>query len=331
MDPNLGRRKCLAVLSGVIGLPIVARAQQNARMRRIGILTRGIEADRVVQAQLAAVRNGLAQRGWTEGRNVRFDIRLYDDEPDLLRVHAQELVHLAPDCIVAGSRPSTLALLQQTRTIPIVFFNVGDPVEGGILKSIARPEGNATGATSLYHSIAGKWLELLKEAAPRTSRVALVFVPGIVGDVYFPVIDAAAAALGMKVVRTPYRNGAELESAIDAFAAEPNGALVIVPPPPRGVSRALINRLVLKHRLPGISANPYDSADTVMMSYGGGIVEPVRISASYVDRVLRGAKIDELPVQFPSKFELVINLKIAKAIGLDIPATLTARADELIQ
>jgi putative tryptophan/tyrosine transport system substrate-binding protein len=331
MDPNLGRRKCLAVLSGVIGWPIIASAQQDGRVRRIGILTRGIETDRVVQAQLAAVRNGLAQRGWTEGRNVRFDIRLYDDDPDLLRVHAQELVRLAPDCIVAGSRPSTLALLQQTRTIPIVFFNVGDPVEGGILKSIARPEGNATGATSLYHSIAGKWLELLKEAAPRTSRVALVFVPGIVGEVYFPVIDAAAAALGMKVVRAPYRNGAELESAIDAFAAGPNGALVIVPPPPRGVSRALINRLVLKHRLPGISANPYDSVDTVMMSYGGGIVEPVRITASYVDRVLRGAKIDELPVQFPSKFELVINLRTAKAIGLDIPATLTARADELIE
>jgi putative ABC transport system substrate-binding protein len=277
------------------------------------------------------VREGLAQRGWTEGRNVRFEIRLYDDDPQLLRAHAEELVRLGPACIVAGSRPSALALLQRTRTIPIVFHNVGDPVEGGILKNIARPEGNATGATSLYHSIAGKWLELLKEAAPRTSRVALIFVPEIVGEAYFPVIDAAAAALGVKVVQTPYRNGSELERAIDAFAAEPNGGLVLVPPPPRGASRELINRLVLKHRLPGIAANAYDSADTVMMSYGGANVEPVRIAASYVDRILRGAKIDELPVQFPSKFELVINLKTAKAIGLDIPATLTARADELIQ
>src|SRR5262249_11114465 len=219
--------------------------QQGGRVRRIGILSRGIETDRVVQAQLGGVREGLAQRGWTESRNVRFDIRLYDDDPDLLRAQAEELVRLTPDAIGAGSRPSALALLQRTRTIPIVFFNVGAPVEGGILKNIARPEGNATGATSLYHSIAGKWLELLKEAAPRTSRVALVFVPGIVGDVYLTVIDAAAAALGVKVVQIPYRNGAELERAIDTFATEPNGGFVLVPPPPFGASRELINRLAL--------------------------------------------------------------------------------------
>jgi putative ABC transport system substrate-binding protein len=331
MDPDVGRRKCLAVLGGALIWPLAARAQQDRRMRLIGILIRGIETDRAVQAQLTALREGLAQRGWAEGRSVRFEMRLYDDDPDLLRAQAEELMRLAPDVIVAGSRPSTFALLQRTWTIPIVFFNVGDPVEGGILKNIARPEGNATGATSLYHSIAGKWLELLKEAAPRTSRVALVFVPGIVGEVYFPVIDAAAAALGMKVVQTPYRNGAELEGALGAFAAEPNGALVIVPPPPRGVNRALINRLVLKHRLPGISANSYDSADTVMMSYGGESVEPVRIAASYVDRILRGAKISELPVQFPTKFELVINLKAATAIGLTIPESLLFRADEVLR
>jgi len=292
-------------------------------------LTRGVETVRAVQAQLAAVREGLAQRGWTEGRNVRFDSRLYDDDPQTLRSHAQELVRLAPDCIVAGSQPSILALLQETRTIPIVFHNVGDPVEGGILKNIARPEGNVTGATSNYHSIAGKWLELLKEAAPRTSRVALIFVPGIVTENYFAVIDAAAAALGVKVVQLPYRNSAELERAIDTFAFQPNGGFVLVPPPPRGAGRELIYRLALKYRLPGIAASDYDSADTVMMSYGGDSVEPARIAASYVDRILRGAKVSELPVQFPSKFELVINLKIAKAIGLDIPATLTARADEL--
>jgi putative ABC transport system substrate-binding protein len=321
----------LVITAATAAQPLAAQAQQDRRVQRIGILARGVETDRVVQTQLAALRDGLAQRGWTEGRNVRFELRLYDDDSDLLRAQAEELVRLAPDAIVAGSRPSALALLQRTRTIPIVFFNVGDPVEGGILKNIARPDGNATGATNMYHSIAGKWLELLKEAAPHTSRVALVFVPGIVGEAYFPVIDAAAAALGMKVVRTPYRNGTELEDAIDAFAAEPNGALVIVPPPPRGINRALINRLVLKHRLPGISANPYDSVDTVMISYGGGAVEPVRITASYVDRILRGAKIAELPVQFPSKFELVINLKTAATIGLTIPESLLFRADEVIR
>jgi len=325
------RREFIALIGGTAAAawPLAALAQPNGRVRRIGILMRGVETARAVQSQLAAVRDGLAQRGWAEGRNVRFDIRLYDDEPDLLLAHAQELVRLAPDCIVAHSRPSTLALLQRTRTIPIVFINVGDPVDGGILKNIARPEGNATGATSLYHSIAGKWLELLKEAAPRTSRVALIFVPGIVVEPYFPPIDEAAAALDVEVVQIPYRNGAELERAIDTFASQPNGALVIVPPPPRGASRALINRLALKHRLPGISSS--DSADTVMMHYGGNIVEPARITASYVDRILRGARIDELPVQFPTKFELVINLKTAAAIGLTIPESLLFRADEVVR
>jgi putative ABC transport system substrate-binding protein len=329
---RMKRRRFLKLLGGAAaGWPLVARAQQGERMRRIGLLIRGVETDRVVQVQQGVLREGLAKLGWIDGRNVRFDIRRYDDDPVLLQVHADELVRLAPDAIFAGSRPSALALLQRTRTIPIIFFNVGDPTEGGILKNIARPEGNATGATSLYHSIAGKWLELLKEAAPRTSRVALIFVPGIVGEVYFPVIDAAAVALGIKVVRTPYRNATELERAIDAFAAEPNGGLVVVPPPPRGANRELIKRLALKHRLPGIAASKYDATEMVMMSYGGDSVEPSRIAAIYGDRILRGARISELPVQFPSKFELVINLRTAKAIGLEIPETLTARADEVIQ
>ena len=325
------RREFIALIGGAASAwPLAARAQQDGRTRRIGVLIRGVQTDDLVQAQLGALREVMMQRGWTEGRNVRFEVRWYDDDPALLQVHAEELVRLAPDTIFAGSRPSVLALLQRTRTIPIIFFNVGDPTEGGILKNIARPEGNATGATSLYHSIAGKWLELLKEAAPPTSRVALIFVPGIVGEVFFPVIDAAAVALGVKVVRAPYRNAAELERVIDAFAAEPNGGLVVVPPPPRGRSREVINRLALKHRLPGIAASKHDAADIVMMSYGGDSVEPSRIAAIYVDRILRGAKVSELPVQFPSRFELVINLKTARAMGLEIPDTLTARADQVI-
>ena len=311
--------------------PLDARAQQDGRVRRIGILTRGVETDRVLQAQLGALREVLAKLGWIEGRNARFDLRLSDDDPDRLRAHADELVRLAPDIVVAGSLPATQLVLQRTRTIPIVFFNVGDPVAGGLLKNIARPEGNATGTTSLFHSIAGKWLELLKEASPRTTRVALIFVPGIVTENYLTVIDAAAEVLGLKAIQTPYRNAAELEHAVDTFAAEPNGGLVIVPPPPRGSNRELINRLALKHRLPTIVANKYDAAEGVMMSYGADPIGTIRVAASYVDRILRGAKVSELPVQFPTKFELVINLKAAKAIGLDIPATLTARADELIQ
>jgi putative tryptophan/tyrosine transport system substrate-binding protein len=325
------RREFITLLGGAAAWPLAARAQQDGRVRRIGILTRGVETDRVVQAQHAALRERLAELGWTEGRNVRFDRRLSDDDPDRLRAQADELVRLAPDVIVVGSLPASRALLERTRTIPVVFFNVGDPVAGGLLKNIARPEGNATGITGLFQSLPGKWLELLKEAAPRTARVALVFVPGIVVEHYFAAIDAAADVLGVKTTRTPYRNAAELERAIDAFAAEPNGALVIVPPPPRGGNRELINRLALKHRLPTISANRFDAADGVMMSYGPDGLDLYRRAASYVDRILRGEKPGDLPVQFPTKFELVINLKTAKAIGLTIPETFLVRADEVIE
>jgi putative ABC transport system substrate-binding protein len=313
------RREFITLLGGAAAWPLAARAQQAERVRRIGILTRGAETDRVVQAQLGALREELAKLGWIEGRNTRFEIRLSDDDPDRLRAHADELVRLAPDVIAAGSRPATLAVLQQTRTIPIVFSNIGDPVAGGILTNIGRPEGNATGATSL------------KEAAPHTARVAFIFVPGIVGENYFAVMDEAAAVLGVRPMRTPYRNAAELERGIDMFAAEPNGGLVIVPPPPRGSNRELINQLALKHRLPTIAANAYDAADGIMMSYGGDSIETNRIAATYVDRILRGTKVSELPVRFPAKFGLVINLRTAKAIGLTIPESLLARADEVIE
>jgi putative ABC transport system substrate-binding protein len=326
------RREFLGVLGGAAGWPLGARAQQDGRVRRIGILARGTETetDQVTHAQLGALREGLAKLGWIEARNVRFDLRLFDDL-DRLRAHADALVRLAPDVIVVASLPATRLLLQRTRTIPIVFTSVGDPVVGGLLKNIARPEGNATGITNNFQSFGGRWLELLKEAAPRTARVALIFVPGFVVEDYFPTIDAAADVLGVKAIRTPYRNAADLERAIDAFAAEPNGGLVLVPPPPRGNNRELINRLALKYRLPTIAQNKYDAASGAMISYGSDSVELSRIAASYIDRILRGAKINELPVQFPTKFELVINLKTAKAIGLAIPESFLVRADEVIE
>jgi len=311
--------------------PLAARAQQDGRVRRIGISDRGAEADRFIRAQQDAMRDALAKLGWVEGRNVRFDARFSADDPERLRVHADELVHLAPDVIVATSLAATRTLRQRTRTIPIVFVSVGDPVAGGLLQNIARPEGNVTGVTSLFQSLAGKWLELLKEAAPRTDRMALIFVPGIVGENYFAVIDTAAGVLGVKAVQTPYRNAAELERAVDAFAAEPNGALVMVPPPPALGHRELVNRLAIRHRLPTIYSSKYPPAEGALMGYGADTFQLVRSVASYVDRILRGAKISELPVQFPTKFDLVINLKTAKAIGLDIPPTLRARADEVIE
>jgi putative tryptophan/tyrosine transport system substrate-binding protein len=326
------RRQFITLLGGAAtAWPLVARAQQDGRVRRIGYLDVGDEADRIVRAREGAMREGLAKLGWVEGRNVRFDIRDSARDADRLRAHADELVRLAPDVIVVVSGPAAQALLQRTQNVPIIFTTVGDPVAIGLLKNIARPEGNATGITSQYQSLGGKWLALLKEAAPRTARVALIFAPDILNNQYFGSIDAAADVLAVKAIRTPYRDAAELERGIDTFAAEPNGALLMVPPPPSPSNQELINRLAPKYRLPTIYANKYGAAEGGMISYGADGVEASRVAASYVDRILRGAKISELPVQFPTKFELAINLKTAKAIGLTIPESLLLRADELIE
>jgi ABC-type uncharacterized transport system substrate-binding protein len=277
------------------------------------------------------MREMLAKLGWIEGRNVRFDLRLSAADPGRMHAYADELVRLAPDVIVVAGGPTAQVLLQRTRTIPIVFTSVGDPVAIGLLKNIARPEGNVTGITGQYQSLGSKWLELLKEAAPHTVRVALIFAAENVNDQYFGVIDAAADVLGVKVFRTPYRNATELERAIDAFATEPNGGLIMLAPPPPPGARELINRLAIKHRLPTMYQSKYYPAEGGMMGYGTDAIEASRIAATYVDRLLRGAKINELPVQFPTKFELVVNLKTAKAIGLTIPETFLVRADEVIE
>ena len=326
------RREFITLIGGAASAwPLDVRAQPGERMRRIGILWRGDVTEGVVQAQQGALREELAKLGWIEGRNVRFDVRYSADDPDRMRTHADELVGLSPDVIAASSNSVAKAVLQRTRTIPIVFINVADPVAGGLLKNIARPEGNATGITSNYQSMGGKWLELLKEAAPRTGRVALIFAPENVNDQFFGVINAAAEVRAMKAVRTPYRNAAELQDAIDAFAVDSNGALLMVPPPPTPANGELINRLAINYRLPTIYSSKYYAAQGGMMSFGAPIVESYRIAASYVDRIFRGAKINELPVQFPTKLELTVNLKTAKAIGLTMPRTILGRADELIE
>ena len=325
------RREFITILAGAAAWPSTARAQQDGRVRQIGILWRGDETDRRIQSELVALREGLAKLGWIEGRNVEFDVRYSADDPDRLRAHVDDLVRLTPDVIVVSSLPTTRLMLQRTRTIPIVFMNVGDPVAGGLLQNIARPEGNATGITSVYQSMGGKWLELLKEAAPRTTQVALVFVPGLVTENYFSAIDPAAEVLGLKTIKAPYRNSAELERAMAAFAAEPNGGLLMVPPPPSSSSRQLINRLALQYRLPAIYPAKAYAAEGGLMGYGADTVQLALAAASYVDRILRGAKISELPVQFPTKFELVINLKAAAAIGLTIPDSFLFRADEVIK
>jgi putative tryptophan/tyrosine transport system substrate-binding protein len=325
------RREFVTALCCATAWPLAAAAQQDGRVRRIGILDVSDEADRFVQTRWRVTREVLAKLGWVEGRNVRFDVRLSANDPDQRRIYVDELIRLAPDVIAVAGGTTAQALLQRTRDIPTVFTSVGDPVAIGLLKNIARPEGNATGIASQYQSLGGKWLELLKEAAPHITRVALIFAAKNVNNQYFGVIDAAAEVLRVNAIRTPFGNAADLERAIDDFAAEPNGGLIVLPPPPFPGNRELINRLALKHRLPTIYQSKYYAAEGSMMGYGADIDEAHRIAASYVDRILRGAKISELPVQFPTRFELVINLKIAAAICLTIPESLLFRADEVIK
>ena len=326
------RREFITLLGGAAATwPLPASAQRSGSMRRIGVLWRGKETEGVVQAQQAALLEGLAKLGWVDGHNVRFDLLYSGDDPARMHMLAEQLVAAGPDVIAASSFPVTQAVLRRTRTIPVVFINVADPVAGGLLKNIARPEANATGITSNYQSMGGKWVQLLKEATPRTVRAALIFARENVNDQFFGVIEAEAEALGVKALRTPYRDVAELQSAIDAFASEPNGALIMVPPPPSPANGELINRLAVMYRLPTMYSSKYYAANGGMMSFGAPIVDSYRIAARYLDRILRGAKISELPVQFPTKLELVINLKTAKAIGLTIPRRFFARADEVIE
>jgi putative ABC transport system substrate-binding protein len=326
------RREFMRFVGGAVAAwPLDVRAQQDKRVRRVGILWRGDVTEGVVRAQQAALKEELAKLGWMDGASAQFEIRYSADDPGRIRMYADELVALNPDVIVASSFPVAQAVLQRTGTIPVVFINVADPVAGGLLRNIARPEGNATGITSNYVSMGGKWVQFLKDAAPSTRRAALIYASESVNDQFFGVINATAEALAVKAIRTPYRNGAELERAIVAFAMDPNGALLMVPPPPSPAVGELINRLSIKYRLPTIYSSKYYVAQGGMMSYGAPIVQSYRIAATYVDSILRGTKISELPVRFPRTLELAINLKTAKAIGLTMPQLVLRAADEVFE
>ena len=328
---GMRRREFITLIGCAAAWPLEVRAQQGDRVRRIGILWRGDATEGVVQAQQRAVQEELGKLGWSEGRNLRFELRYSADDPGRMRTLADELVGLGPDVIAASSFPVAKAVLQRTRTIPVVFVNVADPVAGGLLENIARPEGNATGITSNYQAMGGKWLELLKQAAPRTSRAALIFAREAVNDQFFGVIESEADALSVKTLRMPYRGVAELRGAIEAFGAEPNGALLMVPPPPSPDNGNLINRLALNYRLPTIYSSKFYVDRGGLMSFGAPIVDSYRIAAGYLDRILRGAKISELPVQFPTRLELAINLKTANSIGLTMPKSILTRADEFVE
>jgi putative ABC transport system substrate-binding protein len=323
------RRQFITLLGGAATWPLAARAQQPGGMRRVGVLHGQSEDDLQVQASLAAFRDGLAKLGWIEGGNLRIEVRFGNNDPNRNRGYAVELVSLAPDVIVTATGSATREVQKQTQTIPIVISGVGDPVALGLVKNLARPEGNITGFNNNYPSLGSKWLELLKEAAPTVTRVAVLFNPEVTPDsVYIPSIETAASVLAVRAIMTPIRNAIEIVRAIDAFAAEPNGGLLVLP---NNGHRETILQLAVEHRLPAISANRFDAAAGSLLAYASDAVDRLRRVASYVDRILRGAKVSELPVQFPTSFDLVINLRTAKAIGLTVPPALLTRADEVIE
>jgi putative tryptophan/tyrosine transport system substrate-binding protein len=329
---HLRRRTFITLLGGAAMLPVAARAQQDGRVRRVCNLQSGTEDDKALQARLGAMRDELARLGWVEGRNLRTDLRYAGGDLARMRAIAAEFVSLSPDVIVTASVAATRAVQQQTRTIPIVFFYVGDPVENGLVASLARPEANATGFTNLYSTVAGRWVELLKEAAPRLNRAAVVFNPDIRVESYLSSIEAAASALGMSAIRTAARSPLEVERALAPLATGPDLGLIVVPPLPTTAMRHMILRVAAQHQLPAIySVKDYVTDEGGLMSYGPDYVDLSRRGAAYVDRLLRGGKPGDLPVQFPTKFELIVNLKTAKALGLTIPETVLARADEVIE
>jgi putative ABC transport system substrate-binding protein len=328
------RREFITLLGGAAAWPVAARAQQGERIRRVGVLVAFSDADQARRADIVAFREALAKLGWAEGRNLRLDIRY--GSADSRRVHdlAIELVGLLPDAIVTASGAAMREVQQQTQTIPIIITGAGDPEASGFIKNIARPEGNTTGITNLYASIGGRWLELLKQAFPALARVALLYDPQVntePGGVYMPSAEEAARALGVKAARVPFHDTLEIVRAIDEFAAEPNGGVIVMPPPPSTSNRETIRRLAVEHRLPVMYHASQYAAEGGLMAYGSNEVDRMRRSASFVDRILRGAKVSDLPLEFPTRFELTINLKTAKAIGLTVPQTLLVTADEVIE
>jgi putative tryptophan/tyrosine transport system substrate-binding protein len=328
------RRDFITLLGGAAAAwPVAARAQQAGRVWRVGVLFAGDSDPR-----LSWIVQRLGELGWIEGRNLRMDTRFGAGNPDRIRMFAKELVNLKPDVLIGGGGESTRALQQQTRGIPIIFTGAGASLDAGLVKNIARPEGNMTGITNLFPSITSKWLELLKEADPRITRVALVvnpdLLPGPVAEKYLAPAEAAAAQFAVTTMRAPYHSPSDVDRAIDAFATGSAGdGLIVLPPTPVGSNTVAIRRAALRNKLPMITYTPAPDPGPAggLMSYGPVPRDLARAVASYADHILRGATVSDLPVQYPTTFELIINLKNAKAIGLALPRTLVARADAVIE
>jgi putative ABC transport system substrate-binding protein len=329
----MNRRDMIALIGSAAAWPVAARAQQHDRVRRLGMLIGGSADDPGWQRYTAAFREALAKLGWIDGVNLSIDLGFAAGDLDRARAAAAELVGLGPDVIFASSGFATRAAQQQTGAIPIVFAGPGLPSG----ENDARPAGNITGFPILYPSIAGKWVELLKEADPGVSRVALIdspnTLPTATGSSYIRSIQQAAPALAVKTINAPFHKSTELERSIDAFATQPNGGLIVLPSAATSIreNRDLVRRVAESHRLPAIHWDGLYPAEGGLMSYGSNFEELHRRAASYVDRILRGAKVSELPVERPTKFDLVVNLKAAKAIGLTVPERFLLLADEVIE
>ena len=327
------RREFIMLVGGaLVAWPLAARAQQPERMRRIGVLVGGRVTDPVSKSQSAALLQGLQQLGWTDGRNIRIDYRWGDGNADDIRKYSAELSSLAPDVMLVAGTAAVGPLLQAAPTVPVVFVNLPDPVGAGYVKSLARPGGNVTGFTNFEYGLSVKWLELLKEVAPSVTRVAVLRDPALTaGTAQFAAIQAVAPSLGVEVSPIDVRNAAEIEHAVAAFARSSNGGLIATQSASALVHRGLILTLAARHKLPAVFVNRFWVADGGLMSYGVNVANEFRRAAGYVDRILKGEKPADLPVQAPTGYELLINLKTAKGLGLEVPASLLARADEVIE
>jgi putative ABC transport system substrate-binding protein len=327
------RREFITLIGGAFAAwPRAARAQQPEQLRRIGVLMNVAADDQEAPARVGAFSQGLAELGWTIGRNVRIDYRWYAGNADAARKYGTELVALAPDVILASGTLGVTAIEQVTRAVPIVFALVADPVGAGFVNSLAQPGGNASGFMLFEYSLSGKWLELLKQIAPRMTRAAVLRdQTNPAGIAQFGAIQALAPSLGVQVSPVNVRNANDIESGIATFARTANGGLIVTGSAAATVHHNLIAKLAAQYKLPAIYSNRLNVAGGALISYGPDRVDQYRRAASYVDRILKGEKPADLPVQAPTKYELAVNLKTAKALGLTVPSTLLATADEVIE
>jgi putative tryptophan/tyrosine transport system substrate-binding protein len=329
MASHIERRKFLATLGAAAAWPLAAHAQQRDQVQRIGVMLGFNAGDPEAQPLIAAFKRGLQDLGWVEGRNIEFDYRWPAADPELIRAYAAELVRTTPSVILVNSTPATAIFRQETRTVPIVFVNIADPVRSGFVASLANPGGNLTGLTNFEGAMGGKWLELLREIAPDRRRAALLFNPNTHSGQYFGLIESIAPSIGMQSTQLPVQDTAGIERAIASLGRD--AVLVVMPDTFAAVHRDLIVASAAQYRVPAIYPFRFFITAGGLISYGIDLVDLYRRAASYVDRILKGTKPAELPVELPTKFELVVNLKTAKALGLKIQESFLVRADEVIE